>query len=76
MYFTCAAAKFQQRLLYDEAQQVYTLTMSYDDTRAMPKGHWTYDITVEFLDTKRSTVTYNGSLDVFPKNNPVDYEEG
>lgn len=76
MYCTCEAAKFQQRLPYDETQHAYVLTMTYDDTRVMPKGHWTYDITVEFLDTKRSTVTYNGSFDVFPKNNPVNYEEG
>ena len=29
--------------------------MTFDDTRVMPKGRWTYDITIEFVDTKRRT---------------------
>jgi len=76
VYFTCRAAKFQQQLFYDETQQAYLLTMTYDDTRVMPKGRWTYDLTVEFVDTKRRTATYNGTFNILPKINCVAYEGG
>lgn len=76
VYFTCRAARFQQQLFYDETQKAYLLTMTFDDTRVMPKGRWTYDVTVEFVDTRRFTVTYNGPFVVLPKINTVDYEEG
>ena len=50
--------------------------MTYDDTRVMPKGRWTYDLTVEFVDTKRRTATYNGTFNILPKINCVTYEGG
>lgn len=50
--------------------------MTFDDTRVMPKGCWSYDITIEFVDTKRRTVTYNGPFNILPKLNTVDYKEG
>ena len=76
VYFTCRAAHFQCRLVYDPEQQAYLLALSYAATQAMPKGRWTYDITVVFADTKRQTATYCGPLVVLQKVNAVDYREG
>lgn len=76
VFFSCRAARFQRRLVYDPEQQAYLLSLSFVDTQAMPKGRWTYDITVVFADTKRRTATYCGPFEVLQKVNAVDYGEG
>ena len=76
VFFSCRAARFQRRLAYDPEQQAYLLSLSFADTQAMPKGRWTYDITVVFADTTRRTAAYCGPLIVLQKINAVDYGEG
>lgn len=76
VFFTCRGVHFQQKLEYDAEAAVYMLSIPYVDTAKMAKGHWTYDITVKFIDTKRQTATYCGPFEVLQKVNAVNYGEG
>lgn len=73
VYFSCRGVGCQKKLSYSEAQESYTLFIATSETQQMEAGKWTYDITVQYADSKRRTATYNGAFTVLPKNNPVKY---
>ena len=73
VYFTSKDLNLQKELSYDSTHDVYTLSLTKDETADLREVLTTYDITVQFSDDKILTVVYKDLIHILPKINKVTY---
>jgi hypothetical protein len=60
---------------FSEDGDNYILTIAAEDSEDFSRGHFTYDITVEFTENRKKTVIYKGPFVILSKDNKIHLEE-
>lgn len=71
VFFTCKCKGIDAECEYSEEEDGYCLRLESEETRDLPAGVSTYDLTIRFTDGNDFTAVYNGAFSVLEKRNPV-----
>lgn len=71
IYFSCEELGICKKLLYNEIDNYFLLSLTSNETKEFPKIDTVYDLTIKFNEEKVQTITYCSQITILPKYNKV-----
>lgn len=72
VYFSCEKLEICKKLVYDESNNYYVLSLNASETSDFKTIETTYDLTIKFTNDKTQTATYCSQITIMPKVNKVN----